>query len=125
ERVAARPRSIGLGGLPWTDAVGPPPLVVLVVGDGAGPPKLAWGVEARPHARDLSRIGDDRVLEARFPWLRRGDVSVELDGRDDLALPVQDKALAVHHLEHHFMDVHRVRVGGGVVELPNLGHTDR
>ena len=39
--------------------------------DVAVPDELAGRVELRPDARDLPRIGDDGVLEAGFPGLRR------------------------------------------------------
>ena len=82
-------------------------------------------VELRPDAGDLARVGDDRVLEAGLPRLRRRDVAVELDRLHRLAVVVEHESLAVHHLEDHLVDVHRVRVGGGVVELPDLGRADR
>ena len=38
-----------------------------------------------------------------------------------LAVLVGDEALAVDDLEGDLVDVHRVRIGGEVVELPDLG----
>ena len=49
--------------------------------------------------------------------------AVELDRQGDL-LAVEDEALAVDDLEGDLVDVHRVRVGGGVVDLPDLGRAD-
>src|SRR4029453_4377433 len=71
--------SFGLAWLYRTDAVGPHHLVVLVLDDMAVPYELTRCFEPRPHPRDLPRIGDDRVLEPRFPRLGTGDVAVELD----------------------------------------------
>ena len=63
-------------------------------------------------------------LKPVLPGLRRAWVAVELDRLDDLAVLVQDEALAVDDLEGDLVDVHRVGVGGGVVELPDLGGAD-
>ena len=53
-----------------------------------------------------------------------GVCPVELDRLDHLPVSVRHESLAVHHLEDHLVDVHRVGVAGGVVELPDLGRTD-
>jgi hypothetical protein len=37
---------------------------------------------------------------------------------------VRHEAFAVHYLQDHLVDVHRVGVAGGVVELPDLGRAD-
>src|SRR5512132_2834308 len=82
--------------------------------DVAVPDALAGRGESRFEPDDLSRVGDDRVLESSFPWLRRGDGAVKLDRFDDLTLGIEDETLAVHELERDFVDVHRVGVGGRV-----------
>ncbi len=81
-------------------------------------------VEPGPDPGDLTRIGDDRVLVARLPRLRR---LRRRPGRDlHLAGPVvHDDVLATHHLEGQLVDVHRVRVRRGVVQLPHLGGAHR
>src|SRR6266545_3085756 len=114
----------GLARLGRSDAVWPHHLVVFVLDDVAVPHELARTGEMRLEPCDLPWVGDDRVLEAGFPWLRRGDLAVEPDRLVDLTLVVQHEALAVHDLEGDLVDVHRMGVGGGVVDLPDLGCTD-
>ena len=77
---------LGLAGLRRSDAVGPHHLVVLVLDDVAVPDELAGVSELRLDARDLAGVGDDRVLEAGLPRLRRGGGAVELDRLGDLTL---------------------------------------
>src|SRR5512132_3007960 len=92
--------------------------------DVAVPDELAGRGESRFEPGDLSRVGNDRVLESSFPWLWRGDGAVKLDRFNDLTLGIQDETLAVHELERDFVDVHRVGVRRRVVDLPDLGRAD-
>ena len=80
------------------------------------PYELARRGELGLHARNLAGISDDGVLEARLPRFGRPDVAVELDGRLDLAVVVEDEAFAIHDLEDNFVNVHRMGVGRRVVE---------
>src|SRR6266545_7663048 len=96
---------------PLADAVRPHHLVVLVLDDVAVPHVEPGEVEPRLDPSDLLRIGDHRVLVAGLPALRLPQIAVE--------------RLSVHHLEHHLVDVDRVRVLREVPELPDLGRADR
>jgi hypothetical protein len=120
-----RPFRWGCPGWAGPMRYGPHHLVVFVLDDVAVPDELARPSEARLESRHLARVGDDRVLKAAFPWLWRSDLACELDRLDDLPIFVEDEALAVHDLEHDFVDVHRVGIRGGVVDLPALGRADR
>ena len=55
---------------------------------------------------------------------RQSDGAIELDGLGDLTLRVQDETLAVDDFEGDLVDVHRVGIGSGVVDLPDLGRAD-
>jgi hypothetical protein len=86
--------------------------VILVLDDVAVPDEETGAIERRPDARDLARVGDDRVLAgACLPSLG----ATHCTGRD---------ILSVHDLEQDLVDVDRVRVGGEVVQLPDFGRTD-
>jgi hypothetical protein len=50
-----------------SDSVGPHHLVVLMLDDMTVPDEAAGHVELRLNARDLAGIGNDGVLETRFP----------------------------------------------------------
>src|SRR6188474_3587012 len=68
---AGRPvRLYRLAWLQGADAVRPHHFIVLVLDDVAMPDELAGRIELRPHASDLSGIGNHGVLEASLPGLR-------------------------------------------------------
>ena len=113
-------------GLLRADAVGPHHLVVFVFDDVAVPHVLAGGFEVRADPGHLAGQGDHGVFDSGLPRSGQGGVALELDGLDDVFSfgATEEQALAVDHLEGQLVDVHRVRVGGGVVDLPNLGVAD-
>src|SRR6266508_360290 len=96
------------------DPVGAHHLVVLVLDDVAVPHVQAGEVELGLDPGDLLRVGDDGVLVAGLPALRRSGRSL---GRLE--------RLAVDDLELHLVDVDGVGVFGEVVELPDLGGSQR
>src|SRR5678815_5577638 len=99
-----RLRLLWCPGLNRPDPVWSHHLVVLVLDDVAVPDELARRVELRPHSRHLARIGDDGILEARFPGLGR----CWRGPRDDLDLMgvlVDQDNLSVDDLEDNLVDV--------------------
>src|SRR5687768_8728220 len=92
--------------------------------DMAVPDELTGLVEFGPDARDLARVRNHRVLVAGFPGFRQRNLPAQLDRLHDLALLIEDEALAVDDLEDDLVDVHRVGVASGVVELPDFGRAD-
>ena len=65
-------------------------------------------------------------LQPRLPWLgRRSRTPSSWTGWTTLSSSSTLDRLAVDDLEDDLVDVHRVGVGGGVVELPDLGVADR
>lgn len=60
-------------------------------------------IEPRPHPRDLAGVGDDRVLEAALPRLRRPSATAR-------QVRVRIQRLPVHDLEVDLVDMDRVRV---------------
>src|SRR5512145_797116 len=105
------------------DAIRPHHLVVLVLDDVAMPDELTRRVELRPHACDLARISDNGILETALPGLGRRYIAVKLKRFQNLTAIIQDQTLAVHHLKRYLVDVYRVRITCGVVELPYFRDT--
>lgn len=89
------------------------------------PHELARGRKPDPHTGDLSRVGDDRVLEPAFSVVGRDGVAAQLNRLRNFALIGEDQAFAIDDLEDGFVDVHRVSICSGVVDLPDLGRPDR
>ena len=88
-------------------------LVVLVLDDVAVPHVEAFEIESGSHRRDLTGIGDHRVLVAALPGL---DARTGVGGLPDEP--------AFDHLETDEVEVDRVRVLGEVVDLPVLDVAD-
>ena len=103
------------------DAIQAHHLVVLVLDDVAVPDELAGVGEPQPQPGHLAGVGDDGVLPAALPGLGRVGLPASWTGWMTSPLSRQGEALPVDDLEGDLVDVHRVGVGGGVVELPDLG----
>ena len=115
-----------LAGLLRADAERPHHLVVLVLDDVAVPDDTGRALaNVRLDAGDLPGIGDDRVLEPGLPRLRR-PVTTPSGMRGSPASPsssmTRPSRLTTSNVD--LVDVHRVGVGGRVVELPDLGVAD-
>src|SRR5262249_8353992 len=91
------------------DDVRPHHLVVLVLDDVAVPDVQSRYVERGPDGRDVSGVGEDGMLEARFP--RLDDRVHRLEAGD---------GPPTHDLEPYHMHVDRMPVLGEVVDLPIL-----
>src|SRR5262249_13479149 len=88
-------------------------LVILVLEDVAVPDEATRGAELRLDTRDLTRVGDDCVLEPGLSRLRR-------PGRPDERTGGRVERLPVDHLELHRVYVNGMCVLGIVEDIPDL-----
>ncbi len=94
-------------------------LVVFMFDDVAVPDVEPGDVKIGLDAHDLAGIRNHRVLVALFIGQRR----ILCPGRDEVpeCEGARIQVLALHHLETNLVQVDRMRIGGGIEDLPDFG----